>query len=329
MSRPRTSNKFLPKYVTIQGASYWYRPPDSEKPIRIATVGDERTLYRYLADAMPVAGPITTLGDCLDRYQREVVPSLKSRTQRDYARHLKHLKHAFGHMAPKDLQPRDIGKFLAVEKGKIHRNKLVSVLSAVYSKAIGKWFVDGVTVNPCSNVERNPSKKRDRYITDKEFAMVRGVMPPRVQIAMDLAYLTTQRQGDLLGLKWKEVSEAGIHFQQGKTGKKVFVEMSPMLHEVMVRAKFMVPQLPREYVLRTRKGKPYTSEGFRAIWQRKMKHLCRTGALPIRFTFHDIRAKSVSDSASLEDAMKRAGHQNMSMTRGVYDRGIRKVPSLK
>lgn len=91
----------------------------------------------------------------------------------------------------------------------------------------------------------------------------------------------------------------------------------------------MVPQLPREYVIRTEKGEPYTPEGFRCIWQRRMRKLHRSGALPERFTFHDIRAKTVSDSADLGEANVRAGHTSMSMTKGVYDRGIRPVKPLR
>ena len=46
-------------------------------------------------------------------------------------------------------------------------------------------------------------------------------------------------------------------------------------------------------------------------------------------TFHDLRAKSVSDSGSIQEAFERAGHTSMAMTRGTYDRGIRKVTPLK
>lgn len=328
MSRPREKNKHLPKYVTVRHGSYWYQPPES-KAVRIAAVGDERTLYTYLANAQPAVGPLVTMGDCLDRYMREVVPTMRERTQHDYQRHIEKLKAVFGAELPQNIKPKDIGRYLDVPKGKIHRNKLVGILSAVFNKAIGRWYVEGVTANPCSGVERNPSRQRDRYITDAEYELVYAAMPPRVQIGMDLALLTGQRQGDLLNLQWKDVSNDGVYFQQGKTGKKLLVEISPALHAVLARAKHMLPQLPRQYVIRSRKGLQYRAEGFRAIWQRRIRKLHQSGKLPVRFTFHDIRAKTVSDSESLEAAMERAGHTSMAMTRGVYDRGIRKVTPLK
>lgn len=83
------------------------------------------------------------------------------------------------------------------------------------------------------------------------------------------------------------------------------------------------------YVIRTRRGMPYTSEGFRAMWQRMIKRAVKRGVIAERFTFHDLRAKSVSDSTTLQEAYDRAGHTSMSMTRGTYDRGVRKVTPLR
>jgi 2-hydroxychromene-2-carboxylate isomerase len=95
-----------------------------------------------------------------------------------------------------------------------------------------------------------------------------------------------------------------------------------------------VEAVPREYVLRKANGQPYSENGFRAIWQHSMKvankgTVRKAPYLATRFTFHDLRAKSVSDSDTIEHAFERAGHTSMAMTRGVYDRGVRKVTPLK
>lgn len=85
MARPRTKNKHLPKYVTVIHGSYWYRPPKA-KPERLAAVGEEAEMYRKLSGLMIPQDPgkLTTLSTCFDRYEREVVPTLAKRTQRDY-----------------------------------------------------------------------------------------------------------------------------------------------------------------------------------------------------------------------------------------------------
>jgi integrase len=266
-----------------------------------------------------------TLTQCFERYRLEVLPTLAPRTQKDYLRHLKVLEARFGSMHPDELQPKDVGQFLDRPKGRIQANRQVAVLSAVYAKMVGRWWC--AQKNPCLSVERNPQKRRTRYVTDAEYSAFYQAAPSRLKLAMDLALLTGQRQGDLLSLPFANVSAEGVLFRQGKTGKRLLVGLSPSLSAVVERARRMQPI--GGSVIRTRRGTPYTSEGFRACWQRAMKRAMRRGILQDRFTFHDLRAKCVSDSSTLEAAFERAGHTNMSMTRGTYDRGVRKVTPLK
>jgi integrase len=326
MARPRTTNKHLPRYVVVNHGAFWYYAP-KQKPVRIGPDDDEAGMYRWVADKLgpkPVT-PTSTLNDCFDRYERDVLPTLEPRTQKDYRAHLVILRKTFGHMAPGDVKPRHIGQFLDVAKGRIQRNRIVAVLSAVYTKAVGRWYV--AESNPCTKVERNPSKPRDRNVTDAEYAGMYACCGPRLKVAMDLALLTGQRQGDLLKMKWSQITPEGITLRQGKTGKRLMIEMSPALEAVLVRAKAFLPHLPREYVLRNRKGKAYTQNGFRAVWQAAMRRYAKKGG--VRFTFHDLRGKSATDAVSIQDAYERLGHTSMGMTRKVYDRGTRTVKPLR
>lgn len=329
MSRPRTKNKHLPRYVTIIHGSYWYRPPNV-KPIKLARVGDESLLHKnYARFAFPTesAGPQGTIADHLDRYEREIVPTLAPRTQKDYHRHLIVLRENFGDRHPDDLQPRDIGRFMDVPKGKIHRVRIVAVLSAVYSYMVGAWYV--AEKNPCRDVKRPKNPPRDRYVTNEEFDAVHAIMPVRMQISMELALLTCQRQGDLIELEWADVKDDGIYFRQSKTGQGRIVERSAALDDVLARAKKLVPQVPKVYVIHTEDGRKYTSEGFRAIWQRYMRKALEQGKIQSRFTFHDLRAKSVSDEDDVEVAQLRAGHVSKAMTLRVYSRKMRRVKALR
>lgn len=284
----------------------------------------------------PITGPIT-LDDLFDRYCAECIPDLSPRTQRDYRSIVDILRKNFGHYEPKALKPRQIVAFLDVPKGRIHRNRMVTILSTVYHKAIGKWCVDDELVNPCTAVERWPTKPRDRYVTDEEFHAIRAVACPQVQIAMDLALLTGQRQGDIVGLTWKQVKTIGvpradwrIEIDQGKTGKKLAIMISPALEAVLKRARMMEPMWPRTHVIRTRHGLRYSDDGFRALWQRTIRSYEKlTGQKTNRAHFHDLRAKSISDNESLDDAYLLAGHIDIKMTRRVYDRNRRKVQPLR
>lgn len=274
-----------------------------------------------------------TMNDLFSRYENECIPELEPRSQRDYRGILVLLRLTFGRFTPREVTPRMVVDFLEVKKGKIHRNRMVTILSTVFKKAIGRWCIEDELRNPCTGVERWPTKPRERYVTDDEFNRFREMCRPQVQIAMDLALLTGQRQGDIIGLKWSQIKSEGpretwvIEIDQGKTGKKLAIIISPALEAVLDRAWLMTPHWPREYVLRTKWGIRYTEDGFRAMWQRYCRQWEKAGNP--RFHFHDIRAKSISDNKSLENAYLLAGHIDMAMTRGVYDRNRRVVQPLR
>lgn len=274
------------------------------------------------------------MNDLFDKYEAECVPELEPRTQRDYKGILLILRANFGHMTPQEVRPRHVADFINVKKGRIHRNRMVTILSTVYKIAMGSWCIEMDLVNPCTVVKRWPTKPRERYVTDQEFAAVRALACPQVQIAMDLALLTGQRQGDIVGLTWKQIKAIGvarpdwrIEIDQGKTGKKLAIMISPAVETVLKRAKLAEPQWPREFVIRTKWGKRYTPDGFRALWQRTMNAAEKAGLA--RWHFHDIRAKSISDNQSLDDAYLLAGHIDIKMTRRVYDRNRRRVEPLR
>ena len=277
------------------------------------------------------------MNELFDKYEAEYVPELEPRTQRDYRGILVKLRETFGHMTPQEIKPRHVADFIAVKKGKIHRNRMVTILSTIYKIAMGSWCIEQDLVNPCTVVKRHPTKPRERYIEDAEFSAIRAVACPQVQIAMDLALLTGQRQGDIVSLTWKQVKTIGvprpdwrIEIDQGKTGKKLAVMISPAVEAVLRRARMMEPAFPRTHVIRTKWGKAYTADGFRALWQRTIRRYeTLTGVKANRAHFHDIRAKSISDNASLDNAYLLAGHIDIKMTRRTYDRNRRRVEPLR
>jgi integrase len=280
-----------------------------------------------------------SMNDLFDRYAAECIPDLQPRSQRDYLGILVLLRQTFGHLEPSQVTPRMVVDFLEVKTGRIHRNRMVTILSTVFKKAIGRWCIQDDLRNPCTGVERWPTKPRDRYVTTEEFDAFRATCCAQVQIAMDLALLTGQRQGDIVGLTWKQVRAIGlprdkwhIEIDQGKTGKKLAIMISPAVETVLKRAKLMLPHWPREYVIRTNpkygaKGLRYSEDGFRAMWQRSMRAWEDAGNE--RWHFHDIRAKSISDNLSLDSAYLLAGHIDIKMTRRVYDRARRVVQPLR
>jgi len=79
----------------------------------------------------------------------------------------------------------------------------------------------------------------------------------------------------------------------------------------------------------TRRGQPYTADGFRSIWQRAMEKAVAKNLE--RFTEHDLRAKVITDARNLgQDAQRIAGHKTSAMTdRYVKVRQLEKVTPLQ
>ena len=84
------------------------------------------------------------------------------------------------------------------------------------------------------------------------------------------------------------------------------------------------------YLFCTRRGGKYTSDGFRAIWQRAMGRYVAAapeGDTRERFTEHDLRAKVASDDPA--NAQGRLQHRSAAMVSTVYDRKPAEVSVLK
>lgn len=263
-----------------------------------------------------------TVNQILERYERDCLPELAPRTQIDYTRHLAKLRTVYGSAIAQELRPKDFGPYLDVKRGKCQRVKHLAVLSAAFTQAVSFWY--WLPSNVLRDVKRPKSKPRDRLVTSDEFAAVRAIAPYRVQLAMDLAVMMGQRQGDLLSLKWADIRDMAVHIYQSKTGKRLAIEITSDLETVLDRCW----QLPNrsEYVLTRRYGGRYTGEGFRAMWQRTMRKYVRRGG--IRFTFHDLRALAATRCVTPEIAMRLLGHSNISMTMRVYRRGVERVKAL-
>jgi integrase len=80
----------------------------------------------------------------------------------------------------------------------------------------------------------------------------------------------------------------------------------------------------RRFIFCSRKGTRYTRDGFQSSWQRTLKRALKKKLIGEAFHYHDIRAKSLSDAATLEEARVRAGHSDAKTTDRIY----RRLPQL-
>lgn len=268
-----------------------------------------------------------TVNAILDRYHAEYVPhELAPLTQKDYGRHIAKIRERWGSNIAAEMRPKDFADFLHAEgkrRGRIQRVRTLAVLSGAFTEAVSSYY--WLERNPLRDVKRPKNPPRDRLVEEHEFQGCRVLAPYKLQLAMDLAVMLGQRQGDLLDLKWGDIKGMEIHVCQGKTGKRLAIEITPDVEAVL--DKCWQFENRGEYVLGTIRGGRFSSQGFRAMWQRTMNKYCHRGG--IRYTFHDLRALAATRCATPEIAMRLLGHSNISMTLRVYRRGIERVKPVR
>lgn len=273
-------------------------------------------IYKY-ADINSAERPCVTLGKIMDDYQTKVIPTKAVKTQRDNLRALGLLRVVFGHMQPDDVEPKDVYGYMA-KRPPVAGNREKALLSHVFTFAIRQGLTND---NPCRLVVRNTERPRDRYVTDGEYSAVHKIMPAQIQCAMEIALLTGLRENEILRLKRADELEDGLLVKPSKRGKPLLFELTPELKDAIKHARSLPGDIKSMWLIHNRQGQPYTTDGFRANWQRHMKKALEDKIIGERFTFHDLRAKAGSDHVS-GDIL---GHQDPRTMNRVYRRKPRKV----
>lgn len=145
---------------------------------------------------------------------------------------------AFADFLPSQVTTPVCAEYLARyrDRARTH-NKQRNVLSQVLRHAAVMGLREGH--NPIDNIGGMSTPGRHRIVTDDELQRLRaaagtGTSRPdssgRALVQMiDLATLTGQRIGDLLAMRWQDVTDAGLLVEQGKTGVRLCIEWTPAL----------------------------------------------------------------------------------------------------
>ena len=132
----------------------------------------------------------------------------------------------------------------------------------------------------------------------------------RALIAVEL--LTGMREGEIRTLSRADLTEEGIHLRRPKTGAESLIEWTSVLQEATEAAP-RAPKRPSTYVFPSKRGGPYTENGFRVAWRR----LCQRAGVE-GLEFRDLRRTAASEAGSLEAARHLLGHGSTAITKRVY-----------
>lgn len=320
----------LPKYVYNNNGTIVYRPRidgQMQKPVRL---GNSKTPLSEIWSAYElITGQAKdTLQYLIDEYKKsDSFNSLNSKKainqafDRLLSAPIGHGK-TFGLIRITEISPGVIRKYLDYRNNS-SGNREISYLSSAWSWCYERDIV--THINPCKGIRKKHNPPRDRYVTDEEFKIVYNLAPKYIQIAMNLAFLCRMRIGEILDTRVKDMKPEGLIVRRSKGSNDALTHWSDELKKTVnsgLKGQLRVPEMP---IVNNGKGSPIRKSAFSTAWQRLMNKAIAEKKIN-RFTFHDLKAKGVSDFTG--DKQKASGHKSVKMVE-IYDRKMIEIAPTK
>jgi len=310
--RPRKQGRNLPACLYFKHGSYWL-----VKKSKWHNLGKDynEALQEYvrLTAQHSIAG--NGMPALIDKVLSVHLKGLSKHTQNQYNHAARQLKKILAEFEPQQLKPKHIAAIkINLAKTPVMCNRILSFLRIVFNYAL-EW--DLIESNPCIGIRRHKEKARTRYLEHDEFNAILAQLSEPMQNLFTLVYLTGQRISDVLNLNQSDISEAGIHFIQRKTGAKVLIGITADITGVLARIQ---PNAQGWLFYKARSGQPISYETARQAFHKASKAAGIQDA-----TIHDLRAKALTDADSEgKNAQKLGGHISASTTR-IYLRGRKAI----
>jgi integrase len=165
-----------------------------------------------------------TLKDAIERYRAEILPTHTATTLRTYAQHLDYWERQLGHLRLSEITAAAIARYrdelaetpLAPKtpastpkpRSPTTVARYLATLGAVFTACVRRWhWLQG---SPLDQVEKpSVANGRTRFLSQDELRRLleacRASESPDLHLAVLLAVTTGARQGELLGLRWRDV----------------------------------------------------------------------------------------------------------------------------
>ncbi len=268
-----------------------------------------------------------TLTEMVDRYIENVLPLKLKSTKQGQDSQLEWWKEELGYRLLADVTPALISecrdKLLAQNTCRGTKRspstvvRYMAAISHVFSTAVNEW--GWVEYNPVSKVKRPKEPRgRVRFLDDEERTKLldacKESVNPFLYVIVVLAITTGMRQGEILGLKWKDVD---------------LVRSCAVLHETKngERRTVPIPQFAAQFLIELSKVRridtplvfPGKKDPLKPIDIRNMWDDAVAKAKLEDFRFHDLRHTTASylamNGATLAEIAEVLGHKTLQMVK--------------
>jgi integrase len=333
----------LPPRVYPKGRWYYLVTAEGKKRVwtKLTRIQDGiPTLYRKLADMKARDVAPDRIPALVTDWLDEVSSTRSAKTQANDRWITSAISEALAEFRACEVTPPDCVTFLREyrKKPRTH-NEMRAGLRELMRFAEEKGYRAAGT-NPVESIRTIKTPPRDRYPTDSEIRRIkiaahygadgkRTRMGPTLAALIDLAYLTGQRIGDLLDLRWNKraatgaagqveapyIADEGIFFKpsktSGSTGAKVLIEWTPKLKDTIKRIEALGRRNMR-WVITSQEAQRYDYEAFKSAWSRAVE---RSGVKGLHF--NDLRAKALTDTEErhgMQAARRKGAHSTEAQT---------------
>jgi integrase len=258
---------------------------------------------------------------------------LAKKTLSTYTDYLSAIDKKVGDWNVETTTPHDVAQFLKIactgdRARQLYRQQLIEL----FNTAIEEGLRDD---NPASSTRRPIAIRKRGRLTYEAFCAIRVHASTWLQNAMDLALTTIQRREDLVSLKWEADLGHVLRVEQLKTGKRLQIEISPELREILQRCRdnvaspYILHRLPEKS--RPRHLRAETRVHHTQILPEQLTRAFESARDASAFfahsqsppSFHEIRSLGIAlyrDAGWPKERVQRlAGHEHLEMTQHYLD----------
>lgn len=341
MPRPKKrGDEWLPAGVTRGKSSYVlrYYVEGKRREIPLCPLDAPRStvLKRYedFRSVGTVAANDTLKWLCDQYLKSEQFKIKKPNTQRDYRLCYEQVVNAplrngskFGDVKYAAITTGAVQKYIdSRHKAKTRANRERSFLSIVFAWGIRR---DLLKHNPVKAAQGYSEQGRTLYVDQSAYDFVyeqAKEAPWYIRPAMEIAYLCRMRSIEVFDLRRLDILDDGLDTRRTKGSKDAVTLWSPRLRAAVDMCKAQQTGVAsREYLFADRRGQQITLKAFRTAWGRLMRRAMKDG-LSQRFTFHDLKARGVSNVDG--DKQAASGHRSAAMV-ARYDRKKKRVEATE
>ncbi len=266
-----------------------------------------------------------TLSQLIDRYVKEIL-DLSGRDTYNQRLYLKYWRQELGEYVIADVTPSLISGYRNRLIGSVNRygkklsptsaNRYLTALGHVFTIAVKQWEL--LETNPVHRIQKlKEPRGRVRFLSDDERnALLKTCKEsdnPFLHMIVVLALSTGARKGELLTLKWQDVSleRRMVTLHETKNGERRALPIQGYAYQLLA-AHATVRRFDCEYVFQSAKKKQPID--IRTAWENAVKN-----AELEDFRFHDLRHSAASylamNGASLAEIAEVLGHKTLQMVK--------------